>query len=472
MSHDNFAIDVTRAPLGERAAAELVEAAGNLGDFAERHYLELKGPADLDSKVNRQKVAKFILGAANRTPERAAEAFEGYGVMVIGITNEGVRGIPPIEMLTLSQVVQPFLGAAGPRWDIVRVSVPTTDRQVIVVLVDPPRAGDPIYFCRENGEGLQSGRVYYRADGETREARADEMDQLVARANAVVQAPVDLAVSILGSVTSLRVDNELLEEYIARKREQLLNALPRPVPEEPRLPAVTGLAGAQLAALRAAGQAGALSSMVQTEPEKRTEEQYKSEVDRWTSAFRASWPRAVELFAAHVLDTNEVRVINRSTTFLHGVQITLHLEGAVEALSPEYAANDDPQWRDIGLPKPPRKWGPIVRDWGLNLTNSIDAARAVASSFNGGGVSNETLWTNGGSVDVRVDVGDLRPEATYESADDEAVLVLRGGLIEAVKGTWRATIEGYDRVFAGELQVDVNQSVTVAQLLSDWLARR
>lgn len=107
-------IDLTRAPRGELASAQLVAAVARTGDFAERHYLELKGPPDLASKVNKAKVAKFILGAADRLPDRGAEAFEGYGVMIVGITKEGIEGVPPIEMLALSQVIQPFLGAAGP----------------------------------------------------------------------------------------------------------------------------------------------------------------------------------------------------------------------------------------------------------------------------------------------------------------------------------------------------------------------
>ena len=142
------AIDLARAPRGELAAAHLVTAVADTGDLAERHYLELKGPPDLATKVNKAKVAKFILGAANRLPDRAAEAFEGYGVMIVGITKQGIEGVPPIEMLALSQVIQPFLGAAGPRWDVVRVPVEGSTNQVLVILVDPPQVGQPPFIGR------------------------------------------------------------------------------------------------------------------------------------------------------------------------------------------------------------------------------------------------------------------------------------------------------------------------------------
>lgn len=165
------AIDITRAPRGEIAAAELVAAVARIGDLAERHYLELKGPADLNSKSSKQKVAKFILGAANRLTEQAAEAFEGCAVMILGISESGIGGLPPIEMLELSKVVQPFLGVPGPRWDVFRVPVEHSNKQVLVVVVEPPHDGQPVYLCRASGEGLTDGRVYIRADGETREPR-------------------------------------------------------------------------------------------------------------------------------------------------------------------------------------------------------------------------------------------------------------------------------------------------------------
>ena len=63
--------------------------------------------------------------------------------MIVGITKQGIEGVPPIEMLALSQVIQPFLGAAGPRWDVVRVPVEGSTNQVLVILVDPPQVGQP-----------------------------------------------------------------------------------------------------------------------------------------------------------------------------------------------------------------------------------------------------------------------------------------------------------------------------------------
>jgi hypothetical protein len=471
------ALDISRVPRGELAAAQLVESGARLGDLAERHYLELKGPPDLTSKANRQKVAKFILGAANRSPERAAEAFEGYGVMIVGITKDGVKGVPPIEMQHLQQVIHPFLGAAGPRWDIVRVPVQDSDRQVIVVLVDPPTPGDPIFVCRENGDGLQSGRIYFRADGETREARADEMDQLIARAAARTSAAVDLQVSIVGAVTSLHVDEtRTLEEFISLTRKMLLkaqtDAIARKTADESQSPIVGAAAAGRLKALRedAIGMAGGFSALLSDfEPEKRTAEKYRDEIDRWESAFRRAWPNAIVRFASAALEANEVRVVNVTKTFLHDVEITLHLEGEVEPVEPEYAPEEGPRWRDLELPGPPRPWGPTKRTSAYDTRQVIAAATAAAFPNPPNILPSDTSWRGGGSVDIKVAVGDLRPEETYQSEDREAILVIRGELPPVVNGTWKATARGYNDVFAGALQVEVTKPEELTERMRRFL---
>ncbi|EFD50111.1 hypothetical protein HMPREF0569_0564 [Micrococcus luteus SK58] len=92
-------LDITRAPRGVLAAQALVASVAERGDLAERHYLELKSTLDLSTKKDKEKIAKFILGAANRMPDVAATAFEGYGVMIIGVAQGAITGIPAVEMM-------------------------------------------------------------------------------------------------------------------------------------------------------------------------------------------------------------------------------------------------------------------------------------------------------------------------------------------------------------------------------------
>lgn len=477
------AINLARVPRGELAAAQLVAAVAHSGDLAERHYLELKGPPDLTSKVNKAKLAKFILGAANRLPDRAVEAFEGYGVMIVGITEDGIQGVPPIEMLALSQVIQPFLGAAGPRWDVVRVPIEGSPNQVMVILVDPPQMGQPPFICRANGEGLQNGRIYYRGDGETREATADELDLLMARGAARPPAPVELDVEVIGEVVPLIFDESTVEEVVENVRRRLLAALPEPEPEQPTGPAYNVRSSD---AFRAAMEATSAVSRVLNEhgsaayrfadllvnevPEKRSEEEYKAEIDAWERKFRAAWPAAVELFAAHVLSANEVIVINKTRTFLHDVEIKLRLAGPVQAAELQ-GYGGELRWRDLRLPLPPRKWGPTKRDLGLDLGYPARMAASVvppSTYMPGPYLPPGASWTTTGSVDVDVVVGDLRPEATFQTDDGDAVLLIKGEIPEQVRGTWTATVRGHNEVFTGELEVAVAEPTYLTDLIREF----
>lgn len=476
------AIDLTRAPRGELAAAQLVAAVADTGDLAERHYLELKGPPDLASKVNKAKVAKFILGAANRLPDRAAEAFEGYGVMIVGITNSGIEGVPPLEMLALSQVIQPFLGAAGPRWDVVRVPVKDSTNQVMVVLVDPPQMGQPPFICRTNGEGLQSGRIYYRGDGDTREPTADELDLLMARGAARPPAPVELDVAVVGTVGPLLVDERSLDDLVTNVRRGLLAALQRP---EPQQSPATGFAMGPSDGFRAAvGTSSPLSQMLADqasaanrlsaltaaeEPEKRSQDEYRAEIDAWEERFRATWAEAVELFAVHALPANEVTVANRTRTFLHDLEVKLHLGGAVEAAERQ-AYGDGPEWRDLQLPRPPRKWGPTKRDIGFHGYPASLAASLISPSTYAPRpyLSPDASWRTTGSVDVDIVVGDLRPEATFQTDDGDAILLIRGKTPEQVQGTWTATARGYNEVFTGEVELKIAEPTHLTGLIREF----
>lgn len=463
---DTPGLDLTRAPRGELVASKLVEAVVPQGDLAERHYLELKGPGDLTSKQNKQKVAKFILGAANRMPDKAAEAFEGCAVMIIGITKDSIRGVPPIEMLELTQVVERFTGVPGPKWDIVRVPVKDSINQVLLVVVEPPQMGQEAFICRANGDDLMDGAIYFRAEGQTRQAKSAELDQLKARGAAVDKAaPVELDVAVVGEVVPITVDDSrTLDEYVARTRARLIDSLPKPKPPvEPKVgfggtgsrsladlagirSALSGLAGVSLA-----GQLAGLSNEI---PEDRSKEEYLAEIDQWEAEFREAWPDIVTEIAGYALDAAELSVLNKTQTYLHGLAMKLHLEGEVTTIDHFERGSVNPRM-DIDMPRPPRKWGPIQQDPLRNYMPALSAGLYQPSNFNIRPSS--STWTNTGSVNIDVRVGDLRPEAEFVTGDNGSVLVIYGDAPEEVHGSWRATARGYNEVFKGETTVAVGQ---------------
>lgn len=443
--------DLSRAPRGVLAAQALVAAVAQQGDLAERHYLELKSTLDLSTKKDKEKIAKFILGAANRMPDVAATAFEGYGVMIVGVAKDAVTGIPPVEMMEISKIIQQYVGAAGPRWDVVWVPIENSDNQVLVVLVDPPLVGHGPYPCRANGESLTDGRIYIRTDGETREAKSEEVDLLIQRGlSGAVE--VDFAVEVLGDITPVTFDKATtVDEYISRERTRLISVLPRKEPA-PRAAAtsIEGLRG--VAGYRDAFAAlSTIGSDPFSEPEDRTEDEYLKSIDRWEQHFRNAWGAALSKIAASQLVPVVVRVTNRTTTFFHDVEVKLHLEGPVFAFDyskPKWA--DD--FSDLELPSPPRTWGPRKRSFGIP-----DYARFVnmIPSNLGTYVPPSVSFKNGGSVDLDLAVGELRPRGAYDSEDEEFVLVLADHAVTSIHGTWELTARDHNNVYTGEMDIAV-----------------
>lgn len=444
--------DISRAPRGVLAAQQLVAAVAERGDLAERHYLELKSTLDLSTKKDKEKIAKFILGAANRMPEVAASAFEGFAAMVVGVSQGVITGIPPVEMMEIAKIVQKYVGAAGPRWDIMWVPIDGSSNQVLIVLVDPPEFGQRPFPCRSTGDTLTSGRIYIRAEGETREANADEFDLLFERGSVFPKADVDFLVEVIGDVSSVVLDEDrTVERYLRMKSAQLLAALPSNGPSVATSSKVTGSDATGVAAY--ASQLQALSSVISAMhiPEDRTEEAYREAIERWQAGFRASWGAAKSKVVASQLVPVIVKVTNRTTTFFHDVELKLHLEGEVFAF--DYV---DPEWADdfsdLDLPHPPRMWGPRARTF--DIPNYGHLAHMVPLQARGY-IPPSVSYKNGGSVNLNLDVGELRPLGAYESEDDEFVLVVADEALTSIHGTWQLTARDHNEVYSGEINIPV-----------------
>jgi hypothetical protein len=140
-------MDTSGVPLGERALRDILDHVVAVGDEAESHYLEAKSGIDLAKSAGVAKVAKFLLGSANRLPRDAARHFQGYAVLVIGVGKgqaDGiVRGTEPHE---LEERLRPYLGTQFPAFELGRITV-SPDREVLFVIAQPPRDGQIIFPC-------------------------------------------------------------------------------------------------------------------------------------------------------------------------------------------------------------------------------------------------------------------------------------------------------------------------------------
>lgn len=430
-------LDLTRLPKGQRNWSEFIAALGEVDDRAERYFLELKSEVDLTTEAGRAKIAKFILGAANRLPERAARRFGGHALLVLGVAKDAVTGIPFFEAKDLERTVKKFASADAPGWDFERVPV-DAERDVIVVIVDPPRQGDPVWTCHKDGpENLKDGGIYVRTDGETREAKGDEVRLLLNRAHQI-QPAAELDVTIVGSALAYPQASAVLTEYVDLHKHHLL--------------------GAYRAAARTTSldYASVMQHIVaaSTEPESRTHDEYLAEIEHWEEKVANCWPEVVDDIVARTWPCVRLRLHNLRRTFLEGVQVTIHLDGDVRALAK--VRSDAPGSRM--LPALPRAWGPRTRELGLLWRDpSLFIQKpylplATPARDGNGSVS----FTNGGSVDLKLPLRELRPEEVFES-DDEFVLVVEDRALTRVGGTWRATARGHHDVYEGTLSVVIDR---------------
>jgi hypothetical protein len=509
--------DTSRAPLGLRVASSLVADLGKLDDRFERHYLEIKSDID-PSKNELAKIAKYVLGSANRMPEKAATAFEGYGVMVIGVAPGRITGVPPIEILDIDKVVSAYIGPHGPHWDLIHVPVERSGNTVLVILVDPPQDGQDAFLCRKDGENLANGRIYIRADGETREARAPEVDLLLVRGKRTVTAEVGFEVDVLGYAYPVEIDGQrTVEAQITKTVQRLLQELPQPEPEpfpEPEVapeseqagagaeiktrrigtafdaPSVSALPEAlkpshaasaalsemlkphQSAMAKMASElasfkgSGGINSFMTSDPETRTEDQYRAAIQRWEGEFRGVWSEAVNTLAAYTLAAVSIRVRNKAKTFFSDLELKIHLEGEVDGLD-WLDGNDGARLHRLNFPEPPRRWGPTQRSM---LGRDFFSAPNYLPAMSFPSAYRSPLdWKNGGSVDVTLKVSKLRPRGEYFFEDPELILVLPFTRESHVKGTWQITASGHDEIYTGELQVEVGPPVDLTKPMRSLL---
>jgi hypothetical protein len=138
--------------------------------------------------------------------------------------------------------------------------------------------------------------------------------------------------------------------------------------------------------------------------------------------------------------------------------VQVHLEGGVEVVD-YHELPDRLSDIDLDLPQPPRAWGPTERS-GFGLSGIMTPSFPFGSNL--GDAPNfrspNSTWRNSGSVTIDVSVGDLRPEATFVTDDEESALVIFAEAPESVHGTWRATTRGYNEVFKGEVRVEVGDA--------------
>ncbi|MFC7527604.1 hypothetical protein [Actinoplanes sp. GCM10030250] len=434
-------LDTNIIPLGERALRGLLDHVIAVGDEAESTYLEVKSTLDMNGKVAAAKIAKFLLGAANRRPREAARHFRGYAVLVIGAQKDGAVGVPRgTEAHELEDRLRPYLGPQFPAFEFGRIGV-DAGNEVLFVIAQPPQEGQTIFACHKSFQGddrrdnLEDGAIYVRGTSNTRPARSGEVEALVERARGGGKPPIALEVEVLGPICRVDRVEEVLETLRGYEKEQ--------VGKEPEL-ATDAFAATSIR----------LASSVFGGTAHLTAEDREHALDTWRKGRAQHIARGRLHFLGVALTGVGVRVVSRDR-FVAKPHLIVTFHGC-ELL--DYLAPDDADYTTAVEP--------ILRE-SRPLEAPIDfaALRAQSQDY-------PVTWRNrGDDAEVVLTPESFRPNVPWTSDQDDYVIVTRDSQTTSVDITWVLTEDGNDEVTSGALKLPTNELIDAADLFSSLFLR-
>jgi hypothetical protein len=312
-----LSIDAARAFRYDSELRELVQAVRDSGVHDESEWIEWKIAVDgtdtarepLLTATADELIARAVLGFANRMPEVAQNWAEGHAYLLIGVQPGEVRGIRSSDPEKIHSRLRPYVGGHI-SW---RPEYTTVDgQQVLVVIVDPPRPGDPIHTLQKGAQNRQPGMIFVRHPGKTEQADPADIAKLTARANAR-HSMLDITITARhDSIEAVEEPHDYFESWAEMQRSTLLAA-------RHRAPAHR-LATIDVAALMAYGT---------SVPDPRTEEEYAGEVESYMAkAMPALTIRAVGRQARRAETMLTLEVANGSDDHVGGLYVEAHVLGA------------------------------------------------------------------------------------------------------------------------------------------------
>jgi hypothetical protein len=422
-------IDLSHLPTGARGWTALVTWAAESDDRQERYFLELKSDVDLTLKHGRHKVAKFILGAANRDPAKAAKRFGGHAVMLLGVSEGAATGIAPFEAQDLEREVRKFTGTDGPGWDFERIRV-DRENDVIAIVVDPPTS--KIWPCLADGEGMTNGDIYLRGDGRTGKATGGEIQAMLSRATLAVE-PVrlpEVTIEIVGDVLAIQYDPEVVTTAVKKMTDDYLH---------------------DVRASKSTSPYGFLPRLEVME--RRSEAEFRRQVEGWNAASLADPASALHDIAAQAAVGIRLRVTNPIPMPLRDVRIDIQFDDPVYAL--DWESPDGGELHDL-FPDRPLAWGRDSLVVGLAGINVAPYAAPDRTGF--------VHVVHASPARLSLSLKLLHAKEDRLTEDDDIVLVLftQGEPPERLTARWRFT--------AGDVH-DIREGTIAATVDSrDWTA--
>jgi hypothetical protein len=157
----------------------LVDAVFRASAHDEDRHVEWKsGRLDLTTAAGWESLARHIIGFANRDPATVSNRLGGYGYVLVGVEPGELSGVATVDPATLVGKLREYVGTAI-RWSPEYVKAENVT--VLIIIVDPPAQGDPIYCLRRPINGKQAGTIFVRHTGRTDPANPADIEMLQSR---------------------------------------------------------------------------------------------------------------------------------------------------------------------------------------------------------------------------------------------------------------------------------------------------
>ena len=470
-------IDTSRPLRSPLELAGLVRAIVGAHEHDESDWLEWKRSLDLGGKEGCFPVARAILGMANREPERAAAHCGGLGYVVVGAEPGSLGGLVSADPATFSQIIDLYLGGAvGPQWYPTLVGVDGVS--VLVVTVESPQAGDPIFPLRKAFTAAQEGAVFVRKQGRTSPADAADMDALGQRLLARAPSGADLEVELLVADPIAWLDTvgspEAIQQWADEKRSRLIEyaqAVEQQRQEaraKPKtgvgfsvesLPTVAGpngqplVSGKDLVAAMGLARQSHLAGFTRP-PDTRSLKSYVEDVDQWRDKLaEAASESLLGRFLKVGYGALRIQVKNTSPRFLQDVELDLILDWGGASLLEEPP-------RSFDLPDPPRTFGsrgPSEFDRVGGLSQLLQPHISPLFVEPSRSVRRAHVFSD--VVGVRYRIGNL-PQGRIATSEPLYLLGTARPGSGAVSATWDATIRVPEERLAGTCEIRVADEAT------------
>ncbi len=389
--------------------------------------------------------------------------------MVVGTEPASRQGIASVDPATLTQIIEPYLGGSGgPVWTPIYVPI-VESTTVLVVMVEAPKQGDPIFTLRKEFGNARSGAVFVRKHGITAPADASDMDALQARLVAA-PPPTDIKVGLMGDVPISWFDGvtasaslkewvtEMAGTMVAAAREKERQRLaPKPAAVFGTVGPLVAMAGEiedrRSSTMHAMGLLG--------EKDKRSLDEYIAEVDAWAEAATNVAPDvALGRYINEGHGVVALTVANPTGRFLADVEVEVEFEG-------EHIGGFEEAPTLVELPATPRTYGERTPGRSFMAPSlGLDALFATPPLTPSFARPLRRTWVevDQGSVRIRFHLGDLRQHGADTSANAFVLVKARpeDGILH---GIWRATIRDQEGVSQGFLDVSLcDEPVDLATL--------